>query len=224
MSLFDNLPADWHAVLSSELKKKYIQSLENKVQEARTTTTVYPPSKEIFAAFHECSFSSCRLLLLGQDPYHGFGQAHGLSFSVPDGTTIPPSLRNMYKERLSDLELPIPQSGNLSKWAKQGVLLLNACLTVEEGKAGSHANWGWMTFTDAVIKKLSERETPLVFLLWGNFAKKKIPLIDSAKHRIISSAHPSPLSANAGFFGSKPYSKVNDALRSLGQEPIDWTV
>ena len=224
MSIFENLPADWLEMLSSELEKPYIQKLDTKVQEARKTSTIYPSEEDTFAAFHACPFASCRLLLLGQDPYHGPGQAHGLSFSVPEGIKIPPSLRNMYKERLSDIKLPIPKSGNLSKWAKQGVLLLNACLTVEEGKAGSHATWGWMEFTDAVIRTLSQREPPMVFLLWGDFAKKKIPLIDDSKHKIIYSAHPSPLSANTGFFGSKPYSKVNEALVSLGQEAIDWSL
>lgn len=224
MKLYDQLPPDWRNILQDEFQKPYWSELENKITNARQTTTVYPPTDQVFTAFEACSFASCKLLLLGQDPYHGPKQAHGLSFSVPEGIKIPPSLRNMYKERQSDLGLPIPTSGNLEAWAKRGVLLLNAFLTVEEKKAGSHSKWGWAQFTDAVIKKLSQRDDPLVFLLWGNFAKKKIKLIDAQKHRVISSAHPSPLSARHGFFGSKPYTKVNDALKELNQEPIDWSL
>ena len=224
MTLSAQLPPDWKNILKEEFTKPYWLSLEKKIALARRTTTVYPPEKHVFAAFDACPFASCRLLLLGQDPYHGPHQAHGLSFSVPDGIKIPPSLRNMYKERKNDLDLPIPNSGNLEAWSKRGILLLNAFLTVEEKKAGSHAKWGWGQFTDAVISKLSQRETPLVFLLWGNFAKKKIKLIDQQRHRIISSAHPSPLSARHGFFGSRPYTKVNEALRELKQLPIDWSL
>lgn len=222
--LSEQIPLDWRDILQEEFKQPYWSSLEKKVQQARASTTVYPPPDKVFAAFHACSFQSCRLLLLGQDPYHGPNQAHGLSFSVPNGIKIPPSLRNMYKERKSDLALPIPSSGNLEAWAKGGVLMLNAFLTVEEKKAGSHSKWGWGKFTDAVITKLSARKKPLVFLLWGNFAKKKIKLIDAQRHRIITSAHPSPLSARHGFFGSKPYSQVNKALIELNQQPIDWSL
>jgi len=222
MNIAEQLPTDWHAILSEELQKDYIVSLQKKIQKARIESTVYPPPDQVFTAFDACSFSNCKVLLLGQDPYHGPGQAHGLSFSVPKGVRIPPSLRNMYKERQSDIGLPIPTSGNLSSWAKQGVLLLNAVLTVEEKKAGSHAKWGWMTFTDAIISNLSAQKKPMVFLLWGNFAQKKMRLIDTTKHTVISSVHPSPLSARRGFFGSKPYSKVNAALAKLGRKPIDW--
>ena len=224
MSFQDYLPKDWLHILREELQKDYMATLEKKIHDARTETIVYPPEHQVFAALHACSFESCKVLLLGQDPYHGAGQAHGLSFSVPEGVRIPPSLRNMYTERQSDINLPIPTSGNLSKWAKEGVLLLNAVLTVEEKKAGSHAKWGWMRFTDAIISKLSARKRPMVFLLWGNFAQKKIPLIDTTKHRIIQSVHPSPLSARRGFWGSKPYSKINAALKELGQTPIDWSL
>ncbi|MAA78782.1 MAG: uracil-DNA glycosylase [Deltaproteobacteria bacterium] len=224
MTLREQLPTDWRTILQKEFHKPYWSSLEEKLTQARKKTTVYPPSKEVFSAFHACSFGSCRLLLLGQDPYHGPNQAHGLSFSVPDGIKIPPSLRNMYKERKSDLNLPIPTSGNLEAWSKRGILLLNAFLTVEEKKAGSHSKWGWGQFTDAVIAQLSKREKPLVFLMWGNFAKKKIKLIDQDRHRIVSSAHPSPLSAHRGFFGSKPYSRVNEALMEINQQPIDWSL
>ena len=224
MKFSELLPPDWSILLQEESQKPYWYNLEQRVYEARLKATIYPPQKHMFSAFHMCPFETCTLLILGQDPYHGPNQAHGLSFSVPQGTQIPPSLRNMYKERKSDLNLPIPQSGNLEKWAKQGVLLLNAFLTVEEKKAGSHSKWGWETFSDAVISKLSERERPMVFLLWGNFAKKKTKLIDKKKHRIITSVHPSPLSAYRGFFGSKPYSKVNQALADLNQAPIDWSL
>ena len=224
MTLCEQLPPDWSAILQKEFHKPYWSSLEERVYQARAATTIYPPPENVFAAFHACSFESCRLLLLGQDPYHGPNQAHGLSFSVPDGVKIPPSLRNMYKERKTDLGLPIPQSGNLEAWSKRGILMLNAFLTVEENKAGSHSKWGWGQFTDAVIEKLSQRDKPLVFLLWGNFAKKKMKLIDGQRHRIIFSAHPSPLSAHRGFFGSKPYSKVNEALKELNQPPIDWSL
>lgn len=224
MTLSEQLPLDWKTILHEEFHKPYWSSLERKLRQARKTTTVYPPSEKVFAAFHACTFESCRLLILGQDPYHGPHQAHGLSFSVPDGIKIPPSLRNIYKERKTDLNLPIPTSGNLEAWASRGVLMLNAFLTVEKKKAGSHSKWGWGKFTDAVIMKLSKREKPLVFLLWGNFAKKKIKLIDGKRHRIVASAHPSPLSAHHGFFGSKPYSKVNKALTELNQKPIDWSL
>ena len=224
MTLSEQLPPEWRDILQEEFHQPYWSSLEEKLRQARKTTTVYPPSERVFAAFHECAFESCRLLLLGQDPYHGPHQAHGLSFSVPNGIKIPPSLRNMYKERKNDLDLPIPTSGNLEAWARRGILMLNAFLTVEDNKAGSHSKWGWGQFTDAVITKLSKREKPMVFLLWGNFAKKKIRLIDDRRHRIVSSAHPSPLSAHRGFFGSKPYSHVNKALKELNQQPIDWSL
>ena len=224
MTLCEQLPPDWRHILQDEFQKEYWSELEKKLHKARQSTTVYPPPGQVFTAFHACPFESCKLLLLGQDPYHGPNQAHGLSFSVPEGIKIPPSLRNMYKERQNDIKLPIPNSGNLEAWAKRGVLLLNAFLTVEKKNAGSHSKWGWGQFTNAIITKLSARKKPMVFLLWGNFAKKKIKLIDEKKHRIISSAHPSPLSARHGFFGSKPYSKVNEALKELNQQPIDWSL
>lgn len=223
MTFADLLPSDWRHALHNELQKPYWSALEKKVCDARLHATIYPPQEEMFAAFHACPIDTCTVLILGQDPYHGPGQAHGLSFSVPNGVPIPPSLRNMYKERLHDLHIPISTSGNLEAWAKQGVLLLNAFLSVEEKKAGSHAKWGWEIFTNAVISTLSAQERPMIFLLWGNFAKKKRTRIDERKHCIISSAHPSPLSAYRGFFGSKPYSKINQALEEFGHPIIDWS-
>ena len=222
MSLQESIPAAWQKVLAAEFEKPYFAQLEKQLAEERKSKTIYPPPEDVFSALRYCSPAECKLLLLGQDPYHGPGQAHGLSFSVKPGVKIPPSLRNMYKEMHSDLGHPIPRHGTLTSWAKQGVLLLNAVLTVEHKKAASHKKIGWMKFTDAIIRVLSKREKALVFLLWGGFAKKKVSLIDGDRQDIICGTHPSPLSARTGFWGSRPYSKVNEALIGLGYAPIDW--
>ena len=213
----------WNALLSSEFEKPYFQSLTAFVKKEYSEHTCYPNGKEIFAAFDKCPVEDLKVVLLGQDPYHGEGQANGLSFSVRDGIAHPPSLVNIFREIEEDLKLPYPESGNLSRWAEQGVLLLNATLTVRANTAGSHQGQGWETFTDAVIKSISDNCQHIVFLLWGSFAKKKIALIDTQKHCVLSSGHPSPLSANRGYwFGNKHFSKTNAYLSSVGKQAIDW--
>ena len=213
----------WNALLSSEFEKPYFQALTAFVKKEYSEHTCYPKGKEIFAAFDKCPVEDLKVVLLGQDPYHGEGQAKGLSFSVRDGITHPPSLVNIFREIEEDLKLPYPESGNLSRWAEQGVLLLNATLTVRANTAGSHQGQGWETFTDAVIKSISDNCQHIVFLLWGSFAKKKIALIDTQKHCVLSSGHPSPLSANRGYwFGNKHFSKTNAYLTSVGKQAIDW--
>ena len=213
----------WNALLSSEFEKPYFQALTAFVKKEYSEHTCYPKGKEIFAAFDKCPVENLKVVLLGQDPYHGEGQANGLSFSVRDGIAHPPSLVNIFREIQEDLKLPYPESGNLSRWAEQGVLLLNATLTVRANMAGSHQGQGWETFTDAVIKSISDNCQHIVFLLWGSFAKKKIALIDTQKHCVLSSGHPSPLSANRGhWFGNKHFSKTNEYLTSVGKENIDW--
>lgn len=213
----------WNALLSSEFEKPYFQALTAFVKKEYSEHTCYPKGKEIFAAFDKCPVEDLKVVLLGQDPYHGEGQANGLSFSVRDGIAHPPSLVNIFREIEEDLKLPYPESGNLSRWAEQGVLLLNATLTVRANTAGSHQGQGWETFTDAVIKCISDNCQHIVFLLWGSFAKKKIALIDTQKHCVLSSGHPSPLSANRGYwFGNKHFSKTNEYLTSVGKENIDW--
>lgn len=212
----------WKKVLGEEFQKAYFKDLAEKVKSAYLSSSVFPPPKFVFNAFNLCPFEKVKVVIIGQDPYHGRGQAHGLSFSVPDGTAVPPSLKNIYKEIKSDLGKDLPASGNLERWAKQGVLLLNATLTVFESNAGSHQGWGWETFTDAVIKKVSEEKTGVVFMLWGRYAQNKSGLIDETKHLILKAPHPSPLSAHNGWFGSKHFSQANEYLRSKGQEPIDW--
>lgn len=212
----------WNALLSSEFEKPYFQALTAFVKKEYSEHTCYPKGKEIFAAFDKCPVENLKVLL-GQDPYHGEGQANGLSFSVRDGIAHPPSLVNIFREIEEDLKLPYPESGNLSRWAEQGVLLLNATLTVRANTAGSHQGQGWETFTDAVIKCISDNCQHIVFLLWGSFAKKKIALIDTQKHCVLSSGHPSPLSANRGYwFGNKHFSKTNAYLSSVGKQAIDW--
>jgi uracil-DNA glycosylase len=218
----DLLPQSWRTILSEEFEKPYFKKLEAFLENEFKQQIIYPKREDIFNAFHHTKFEDVKVLLLGQDPYHGEGQAHGLSFSVPEGVALPPSLRNMYKEMQTDIGVAPTKNGNLTRWADQGVLLLNAVLTVRQGAAASHKSQGWEKFTDAVIRKLNEREKPLVFLLWGNYAKKKAELIDRNKHIIIEGIHPSPLSANGGFFGSKPFSAVNEALKKLGDKPIEW--
>jgi uracil-DNA glycosylase len=213
----------WNALLSSEFEKPYFQALTAFVKKEYSEHTCYPKGKEIFAAFDQCPVENLKVVLLGQDPYHGEGQANGLSFSVRDGIAHPPSLVNIFREIQEDLKLPYPESGNLSRWAEQGVLLLNATLTVRANTAGSHQGQGWETFTDAVIKSISDNCQHIVFLLWGGFAKKKMALIDTQKHCVLSSGHPSPLSANRGhWFGNKHFSKTNEYLTSVGKENIDW--
>jgi uracil-DNA glycosylase len=210
-------------VLESEYEKLYFQKLISFVKNEYATKRCFPLKSEIFAAFNHCPFDKVKVVIIGQDPYHGFGQANGLCFSVNDGINFPPSLINIFKEIQSDLGLPIPISGNLERWADQGVLLLNATLTVRESEAGSHQNKGWETFTDSVIQKLSDEKENFIFLLWGGFAQKKGAKINRTKHNVLESGHPSPLSANRGFwFGNKHFSKTNAYLLSLGKETIKW--
>lgn len=216
------IEASWKQALASEFEKPYFKELTDFVRQEYQSSTVYPPGSYIFNAFEHCPFDKVKVVILGQDPYHEPGQAHGLSFSVQDGIPFPPSLVNIFKELGSDLGKPTPTSGNLLRWADQGVLLLNATLTVRAHMAGSHQNHGWETFTDAVIHKLAENRSHLVYILWGSYAQKKGTFIDATKNLVLKSAHPSPLSAYRGFFGSKPFSKANDYLIVTGQEPIDW--
>ncbi|MGE3806944.1 MAG: uracil-DNA glycosylase [Gemmataceae bacterium] len=219
----DQLPADWRKVLADEFSKPYFQKLLDFVNEQRQQFTVYPPEDDVFNAFKATPFDQVKVLLLGQDPYHGKGQAHGMCFSVRPGVRPPPSLENMFRELHKDLGCKIPNHGCLQTWAERGVLLLNAVLTVREKEPNSHKSQGWEKFTDAVIQALNDRETPVVFALWGAYAQKKAKLITSPQHRITKTAHPSPLSADK-YFGSKPYSAINSALEEVGQKPIDWQI
>lgn len=212
----------WKSQLAEEFQKPYFEQLTGFVKSEYQSHVVYPPGKEIFRAFEECDFSNVKVVILGQDPYHGPGQANGLCFSVHDGVRVPPSLVNIFKEIKTDLGKPIPTSGELERWAEQGVLLLNATLTVRAGSPGSHQNKGWETFTDAVIKKISDEKQHVVFLLWGAYAQKKGEIIDRNKHLVLMSAHPSPFSADRGFFGCKHFSKANAYLKSKGLKEIDW--
>ncbi|MAW93786.1 MULTISPECIES: uracil-DNA glycosylase [unclassified Leeuwenhoekiella] len=213
----------WKAVLESEFEKPYFKALAAFVREEYKNHTCYPKGRDIFKAFDFCPLDEVKVVILGQDPYHGPGQAHGLCFSVPEGIAMPPSLINIFKELETDLNKPFPDSGNLEHWAKQGVLLLNATLTVRAHQAGSHQGMGWETFTDAVITAISENREGVIFLLWGGFAKKKASKINSAKHTILTSGHPSPLSANRGYwFGNRHFSKVNSTLVEQNKEPILW--
>lgn len=215
---------DWYEKLEGEFQKPYFLNLQKFLDEEYENSIVYPHRDDIFNALQATPYHQVKVVLLGQDPYHGEGQAHGLSFSVPKGVKIPPSLKNIFKELHDDLGVPIPEHGCLQSWAKEGVLLLNTVLTVRAGKANSHRGKGWEVFTDKVITCLNEREDGVIFLLWGNDAKKKIPLINQKKHVILTSSHPSPLSAHRGFFGSKPFSKVNAILEEWNKEPIHWTI
>jgi len=217
-----DLEKSWKTILKDETEKEYFKDLSRAVDLAYKNRTVFPPQENIFSAFTLCPFDKVKVVILGQDPYHGEGQAHGLSFSVPDGTKIPPSLRNIYKEITTDTGNNIPESGNLERWAKQGVLLLNATLTVEEGQAGFHQGWGWEIFTDEVIKIISEQKENVVFLLWGSYARSKASLINKKRHLILEAPHPSPLSAHRGFLGSKHFSQTNDYLKTNGLECIKW--
>lgn len=220
MNLMDK---SWENVLREGMDKPYFRKLMLDLDQAYEKEKVFPDKQEIFRAFQLTPYDSVKVLILGQDPYHENGQAEGLAFSVKKGVKIPPSLRNIFKELESDLGIDKPDHGSLVSWAKEGVLLLNTVLTVREGEANSHAKIGWKSFTDEVIKKLGDREEPVVFILWGNQAKEKEKFIAS-HHRIISSAHPSPLSASRGFFGSKPFSKANGYLMVMGKEPVEWKI
>jgi uracil-DNA glycosylase len=212
----------WKEKLEKEFEKDYFKKLIQFVKEEYKTQTIYPPGKEIFRAFDCCSFDDVKVVIIGQDPYHGPGQANGLSFSVRDGVRQPPSLQNIFKEIRNDLKKVIPASGDLERWARQGVLLLNATLTVRASSPGSHQNKGWEAFTDAAIKVISDKKSNVVFLLWGAYAQKKGEVIDRSKHLVLMSAHPSPFSADRGFFGGKHFSKTNEYLRSKGLKEIEW--
>ena len=212
----------WQQVLQPEFDKPYFAELTAFVRSEYLQATCYPPGRLIFNAFNQCPFSAVKVVLIGQDPYHEPGQAHGLCFSVNDGVAFPPSLLNIFKELNADLGVPLPATGNLTRWARQGVLLLNATLTVREHQAGSHQGRGWERFTDAVIQTLSQQKSGLVFILWGSYAQSKAQLIDASRHCILRSAHPSPLSAYRGFFGNHHFSLTNDYLIKHGKEPISW--
>ncbi|MEO9952173.1 uracil-DNA glycosylase [Nonlabens sp.] len=217
------MESGWKQVLIDELSKPYYEELTSFVSKAYKEKVCYPPENKIFAALNRTSFDEIKVVIIGQDPYHGAGQGNGLCFSVSDGVKHPPSLINIFKEISTDLNQPYPDSGNLERWADQGVLLLNAVLTVEESKAGSHQKKGWEKFTDAIIKKISQERKDVVFLLWGGFAKGKAKLIDKKAHLILESGHPSPLSANRGYwFGNGHFSKTNEYLKAKGMEPITW--
>jgi len=217
-----SIEQSWKEQLKDEFEADYFKELASKVREAYTSKTVYPPPKQLFNAFDLCPFDQVKVVIIGQDPYHGPNQAHGLCFSVQDGVVVPPSLKNIYKEIRDDLGKDIPTSGNLERWAKQGVLLLNATLSVEQARAGSHQGWGWERFTDAAIKKVSDEKEGVVFMLWGRYAQNKVSLIDETKHLILRAAHPSPLSAYNGWFGCKHFSQANKYLESRGEKSIDW--
>jgi uracil-DNA glycosylase len=218
------LKNDWQELLEDEFQKDYYLKLRQFLISEYRTKAVYPDMHDIFNALHYTEYKNVKVVILGQDPYHGPNQAHGLSFSVKPGVQAPPSLENIYKELNSDLGCYIPNNGYLKKWADQGVMLLNTVLTVRAGQANSHQNAGWEQFTDRVISLLNGREEPIVFILWGRNAQSKLSIINNPRHYIIKSVHPSPLSAYNGFFGSKPFSKANNFLASLGREPIDWQI
>lgn len=222
MTLQDLLPEDWKKILAPELEKDYFSKLNAFLLDEWSREEIFPPKEDIFSALKHTPYDSVRVLILGQDPYHDVGQAHGLCFSVRRGVKLPPSLKNIYKELEADLGIEPAKDGFLESWADQGILLLNTVLTVRAHQANSHSKKGWETFTDAIIKAVNEKKEPVIFVLWGNPAQKKIPLIDQSRHKIISSAHPSPLSARRGFFGSKPFSKINGALKESGFPAIDW--
>ena len=222
MQVNPQIEESWKEVLASEFANSYFMELKEFLTEEKAKYTVYPPGSKIFNAFQLTPFNEVKVVILGQDPYHGPGQAHGLCFSVPQGIAPPPSLVNIFKEIEKDLGIPIPSGGNLEKWARQGVLLLNATLTVRANQPGSHQKRGWEIFTHAVISKLSERRVGIIFLLWGKFAQEKESLIDTNRHYILKAAHPSPFSAYNGFFGCRHFSKTNEILRKHGLEEIDW--
>ena len=215
---------DWNPLLRDQFDEPYWKQLQQFVASERASTSVYPSHENVFAALHLTPYADARVVILGQDPYHGPGQAHGLSFSVPMGVDVPPSLRNIHQELQADLGIAPPGHGNLESWARHGVLLLNAVLTVRAHNAGSHRNQGWETFTDRVIEIVAGKPETVVFILWGNYARAKKTLIDTTRHHIFESPHPSPLSASRGFFGSRPFSRANAALVAAGREPIDWSL
>ncbi|MCD6564318.1 MAG: uracil-DNA glycosylase [Bacteroidales bacterium] len=212
----------WKTRLQNEFEKEYFINLTNFVKKEYKIHTIYPPGRLIFNAFDKCPFENVRVVILGQDPYHGPGQAHGLCFSVQDGVAFPPSLSNIYKEIQNDLGISLPDSGNLERWAEQGVLLLNATLTVRAGQAGSHQNKGWELFTDEIVRLVANEKSNVVFILWGSYAQRKGETIDRTKHLVLESPHPSPLSASRGFFGNKHFSKANDYLEKHGMKPVEW--
>jgi uracil-DNA glycosylase len=216
------LESSWKELLEDEFEKPYFKSLSGFIHQEYQKSTVYPPAKFIFNALDSLPVDKVKVVILGQDPYHGPGQAHGLSFSVPDGIALPPSLQNIYKEIQTDIGKPSPKSGNLDHWVKEGVLLLNATLTVRAHQAGSHQNQGWEQFTDAIIHRLADTKENLVFILWGAYAQRKGAFINAEKHLVIKSVHPSPLSAYNGFFGSRPFSQTNAYLVAHGKTPINW--
>lgn len=217
-----NLDTSWLKALSAEFKKEYFTKLKDFLENEKCNFKVYPPNDKIFAAFDATPFEKVKVVIIGQDPYHGADQANGLSFSVTKGVRIPPSLKNIYKELETDLGITLAEHGDLTKWAERGVLMLNAVLTVRAGQPGSHRNQGWEIFTDAAIKALSNQKSNLIFILWGNYARGKKHLIDIEKHHIIESVHPSPFAARNGFFGSKPFSKANEILKKHNLTPVDW--
>jgi uracil-DNA glycosylase len=216
------LPPSWRPILGDQLLQPYFQKLEEFLDRERREHAVYPPAPDVFNAFKLTPFDDVKVVILGQDPYHDEGQAHGLAFSVRPGVKPPPSLRNIFKELQSDVGCPKPTNGDLTPWAKQGVLLLNTVLTVRAHRPGSHRGKGWELFTDEAITAVGEKANPVVFVLWGAPAQKKVPLIDTSRHTVLASPHPSPLSARNGFFGSRPFSKVNEVLEATGRDPIDW--
>lgn len=215
---------DWNPLLRDQFEMPYWRDLQQFVADERRDHPVYPPADEVFAALRLTPYADVKVIILGQDPYHGPGQAHGLCFSVRRGVRVPPSLMNIHKELHADLGLKIPGHGNLEAWARRGVLLLNTTLTVRGGAAGSHQKHGWETFTDQVIREVNAKDDPVVFILWGASARRKRALIDTGRHTIIESAHPSPLSAHNGFHGSRPFSQANAALVASGREPVDWNL
>jgi len=214
----------WYEALQGEFTSPYFLELKESLQKEKAKYTIFPPGSQIFSAFNFTPLTAVKVVILGQDPYHGKGQAHGLSFSVPDGIKPPPSLQNIFKELHNDLNIPIPKSGNLEKWAERGVLLINATLTVRESDAGSHQGIGWETFTNRVIQTVSDLRAGIVFLLWGKFAQAKLHLIDQSKHFVLMAPHPSPFSVHRGFFGCKHFSKTNEIFLENGLEPIDWDI
>ena len=218
------MQTDWNPILRQEFKKPYWIELQNYIFDQRASHMVFPAHPDVFRAFHLTSFATLKVVILGQDPYHGVGQANGLCFSVSPGVSFPPSLRNIFKELEDDLGVSKPQSGDLAAWAEQGILLLNTTLTVRQGAPASHQGKGWETFTDEVIRCISQKKEKIVFVLWGASARRKKSLIDVTKHTCIESVHPSPLSAYRGFFGSKPFSRINQLLRQQGTTEIDWSL
>ena len=216
------IASDWKELLAPEFEKPYFESLVEFVREEYATHRIYPRGSNIFRAFDKCRFENLKVVIIGQDPYHGPGQANGLCFSVNDGVRFPPSLQNIFQEVYNDTGAPIPASGNLDRWAEQGVLLLNAVLTVRAHEAASHAGRGWETFTDAVVRTIAERKQGVVYMLWGSYAQRKVELADPARNCILKSVHPSPLSVYRGFFGCRHFSRANDYLMSVGKEPVNW--